>query len=475
MRIKKYGKTMVGFLLAAAFISTAGNLLVSGSLLKKEPASEQMAAYVGENGLYLTLLSKGETKQILESKKVRAPKFSDGGNYLAFDCEGMLNVCSLRDGEIRQVAKLKNTEFDWKSDARLIFAGDEGLYEYYPAANVAAPILEDGKVYSDVMCDHLGFVYASRYSREIKEDGEYLYPEGIIQYSFADGSVKMILEGESSNADDMQMGYRPCVAGVSNDGRYVYIWHKPSSGSLTADGVRFGIYDVSAEQLIPPSVETNIGAEEDVYNRSLSEAFALAYRDNFSPNPNNGLQLALNSGSGREMYYNKTIGILDAANDTFCPLTTDGEAAMTPIWLNDGKRIVYSMTAEMDLYNILEQGGDTQMNLWGQWFGQPHHLYQADVASGERIPLTDGEYFDFAPRELANGDIIFVRRELGGFEREEQEYADTKEYALYLLKEGNITKISEPLALKDGYAANGFYGHMDTAMVFDIYGGVSAY
>lgn len=175
------------------------------------------------------------------------------------------------------------------------------------------------------------------------------------------------------------------------------------------------------------------------------------------------------------MYQNKTAGILDIEANTFTALQPEGLVAMTPLWLRDGRRILYSATEELDLRSYLE--GDTMLNLWSKWYGQPHNLYQADTKTGKFQKLTDSPDFDFAPTELANGDIVFIRRKSGGFIHitagQSSSYEDQGEYGLWVLRDGTEELLCSGIGMQNTYASPGFYGHEATERIFDIYTGMS--
>ena len=80
---------------------------------------------------------------------------------------------------------------------------------------------------------------------------------------------------------------------------------------------------------------------------------------------------------------------------------------MQPEVTHDGQRILFSFCAT-------DRAPEDMFN--GDW-SRHYHIYEMDRDGTYVKQLTDGDYDDFAPKELPNGQIMFVSTRRGGFHR----------------------------------------------------------
>lgn len=212
-----------------------------------------------------------------------------------------------------------------------------------------------------MVSDKKGNIYGNVYRYYTKDDGQYIEPKGLIRYDLALAKESLIIPARPWDDEKGDSGLNPLVAGISKDGEFIYIWCKSRAGSLNADGVPFGVYDVKNNKFI---------SYDD------KQIFALAYKDNFAINPVDGKMPVINNGGVREMNVNKTIGTIDAINGTFNPIlpenmiattndeysmTAKGMVTMTPSFSPDGKKVIYSAA---------NANSDAE-----QWLKAPHNIY----------------------------------------------------------------------------------------------------
>ena len=198
---------------------------------------------------------------------------------------------------------------------------------------------------------------------------------------------------------------------------------------MSADITEFAVYDILNSKFIE-------------FNND--NAYALAYKDNISQNPVNSNLVALNSGIYRDMFSNKTLGILNTENNTFTNLLPENQVSMTPCYSGDGKNILYSGAKMLEYKN-----DDT--NLLKIWKSEPHNIYEVNAETQKITQITNGKYFDFMPKYLSDNEILFVR-------------GDGDSFSLWKIKDGVETKLGDSL-----YANSWYYGHYKTEMIMDVF------
>lgn len=434
--------------LVTALLLTSTGVFAAGGRLSG--GTQPLAVYTAADGLYAVRLDTGASpRRLYAGTNIRSPRLSPDGRRAAFTAGSDLFVCRT-DGLGRAVRVAgavnpdasRNTQYAWHSSADLVYATeDTGLYWYNTWLNHSIKVSGGDGYYSNLHA-HGGYAYAEKWVKWSEGDSEYAYSAGIVQIQLSDGLETMLVEGRRSTLDNI--GFSPAISSLSPDGRYLYIWRKPASGSLSSDGVSFGAYDLAERRYLP------CGGDDETFASWDDPLVALAYPDNIAPDPTNSSRVAFNSGGDRMMIYNKAAGVLDIAGCSFHRLLPEGQVSMTPAFAPDGKSILYSATAELDDMHASE-------NTNAAWMAQPHNIYRAELATGEITPVTQGDTYDFAPTELPCGEVLFLRRE-------------DEALSLWLTQDGVQTCLA--CGLGDPQDQNReFYWHIQTGRILDIYKG----
>ncbi|OOM62392.1 protein TolB [Clostridium beijerinckii] len=304
-------------------------------------------------------------------------------------------------------------------------------------------IIRDEYDYFNINCDSKNKVYANKQLETTTDKGKTIKSIGVISYDLDTKEEKVILEGKEGNNKEIgeqytvselfeSIGSRPNVERISSDDRYMYVWNKPNSGSMSADMTEFAVYDLLNNKVI----ENN-------------NIIALAYKDNISQNPVDSSIVAVNNGEYREMYSNKTLGIFDIKANKFTTLIPENQVSMTPCYSDDGKNILYSSA------QVLEDINNSQ-NL-KTWESEPHYIYQVNTETKEITQITNNKSFDFMPKYLSENQILFVRK-------------DGDSFSLWKTKDGVETKLANSLSFRStSYTNTWYYGHYKTENVIDVY------
>ena len=394
---------------------------------------------------------------MIKERQIKLPIISRDGSYVAYIKNDDLYTCNIKTHEIEEVSK-DIESYDWDSKGDLIYSTkDKGILMYNTNTSKSTNIISNEYKYYNINCDSKNKIYANKEYEYTK--GDFLYGKalGIISYDLDSKSEKLILkskpstntklEENSTNAQILaSLGSTPTVSQISNDNKYIYIWNEPNSASTASDITEFAVYDILNNKYI----EFNNG-DKDLDLENGSGIYALAYKDNISQNPVNSSIVALNAGTGRDMFSNKTLGILNTDNNTFTSLLPENQVSMTPSYSEDGKNILYSGAKALD-------GKDVNSSL-KTWQSQPHNIYEVNTETQKIIQITNGKYFDFMPKYLSNNEILFVR-------------GDGDSFSLWKTKDGVETKLGDSLSFNSGdeaYTDSWYYGHYKTEMVIDIF------
>jgi len=443
---KKSRKLIVGISLIATIVFTstgvfAANNITSNSINK----SDEFAVFVTNDGLYMSELKENKPVKLDEGiAEIKLPIISRDGLYVAYMKKDALYVCNIKTNEKVEVAK--NIEsYDWDSKSELIYSTENtGISMYNISTKKSEDIINNEYKYYNIKCDSKNKIYANK--RSEYTEGKTLNSKalGIISYDLDNKSEKLILEGKTGTDKELEEGYTnsdifeslgstPTISQISNDDKYIYIWNAPKAGSASADMTEYAVYDILNNKFIE-------------FNKD--NAYALAYKNNISQNPVNSKLVALNSGVGRDMFSNKTLGILDTDNNTFTNLLPENQVSMTPYYSDDGKNILYSGATALNEKNV-----NSSLKTWKS---ESHNIYEVNAETHKITQITNGNYFDFMPQYLSNNEILFVR-------------GDGDSFNLWKIKDGVETKVGDSLNFNSEYASSWYYGHYKTEMIMDVF------
>lgn len=446
---KKSKKIVVCISLMVTMIFTSTSLLASKTVFAsnsdtaKSAKGAEFAVFVSDDGLYMSELKENNPILLDKNEKIKLPKISKDGLYVAYTKEDNLYICNIETREVIEVAK--NVEsYDWNNSGNLICSSkNAGMSMYNTNTKKLVDIISNEYDYFNINCDSKNKVYANKQLETTTDKGKTIKSIGIISYDLDIKEEKVILEGKEGNNKEIgeqytaselfeSIGSRPNVERISSDDRYMYVWNKPNSGSMSADMTGFAVYDLLNNKFI----ENN-------------NMIALAYKDNISQNPVDSSIVAVNNGEYRDMYSNKTLGIFDIKANKFTSLIPENQVSMTPCYSDDGKNILYSSA------QILEDINNSQ-NL-KTWESELHYIYQVNTETKEVTRITNNKSFDFMPKYLSENQILFVRK-------------DGDSFSLWKTKDGVETKLADSLNFKTtSYTNTWYYGHYETENVIDVY------
>jgi hypothetical protein len=396
-------------------------------------------------------LKENNPVKLDDGVQIKEPEISKDGSYVAYTKDDNLFVCNISTKEKQEVAKAI-LGYDFGSKGELIYStNNTGMSKYNADTKKSTNIISNEYKYYNIYCDSKNKVYANKKQEHTEGKDSYSKSLGIISFDLDSNSEKLLLESKEAGNEEIEnthtnsemlaaIGSTPTIYGLSNDDKYIYIWNKPNSGSLSSDITEFVIYDIENNKLIE-------GGNND--NAQDKNVYGLAYKNNVSQNPLNSKLIAVNAGQYRDMFNNKALGVFNIDANKFVNLLPENQVSMTPAYSKDGKSILYSSS------NKLEYKKDGE-NLLKTWKNAPHNIYEINLENQKVTQLTNGKYFDFMPVDLENNEVLFVR-------------ADVDSFSLMKIKDGVETKLGDSLSFQKAYTNTSYYGHYKTEMVIDVF------
>lgn len=425
-RLKERMQAIMGYKQASkkaraltAALLTAGiavSLLAEGCVANQTGANAreqaQEAVYVGEDGLRLLNLQDGESVLLDSEGQIRAPKLSTKGSYAAYIKDDALYLVDTKGGTPEWVAKGEQ-DYCWYDDTSLLYSSQDyeafdGIHRIHGNTRQSETYGDPKFMYADLTTDHEGRIFARKSQVVHGDEGTKVPPYGIISLSMESGEEETLVEAISYEDERYQLGasYAPQIEGISKDSRYLYIWDRTASGSMSADGMRVGIYDLKERiymRMVEGSLVTGPITPEEPWDQYILQNSA-----NLSASPLNPLLLAANLGAGREMTHDKQLGLLDFEEGTESILTDSKQATETVRFSLDGKSVYYASGQALTDEEQMLDGEEAQK----LWHSREHSIYRMDLESGQTAQVTKG-HFDLLPFEIKPGAILFLRYESG--------------------------------------------------------------
>jgi Antirepressor regulating drug resistance, predicted signal transduction N-terminal membrane component len=443
----------LSLIVAILFTSTsvfAANNITSNSSNKLNESSaiakvNDFAVFVADDGLYMSELKDNNPVKLDEGAQIKKPVISKDGLFVAYIKDDNLFVCNISTKEKQEVAKaILGYNFDNKGE--LIYStNNTGMSKYNADTKKSTNIISNEYKYYNIYCDSKNKVYANKKLEHTEGKDTYSKSLGIISFDLDSNSEKVLLESKEAGNEEIgenytnsqmlvAIGSTPTIYGLSNDDKYIYIWNKPNSGSMSSDITEFVVYDIENSKLIE-------GGNND--NLKDNNVYGLAYKNNISQNPLNSKLIAVNAGQNRDMFDNKTLGVFNIDTNKFVNLLPENQVSMTPAYSKDGKSILYSSSNKLEYKNDKE-------NLLKTWQSAPHNIYEINLENQK------GKNFDFMPVDLDNNEVLFVR-------------ADGDSFSLMKTKDGVETKLGDSLSFQKAYTNTWYYGHYKTEMIIDVF------
>lgn len=304
------------------------------------------------------------------------PLISNNKEMVAYqDKDSNLYVSSLINRDMSLIKLEGVKDYIWHEN-HLIFSKNEGnVYELAPDKNQVSLFLERaGYVYDELAMNNQGVLFAKKYAKVPK----YNWPIGIVEYDTKSLDESILIGYEP--VTKTSIGFNPSIAKLSSDGNLIYIWCKPNSGSITADGVNLGMYDRSSDTFV-----------------KFEQITMLVYPDSLAVSPISNDTVALIQGEGRFMNDNKHLELFNVKTQELISITSNGIVAMSPVFSHDGTKLYYSAGIEMPKESKPFEIGRNQ-------------LYIYDLITKKTTQLTEGKKtFDFYPQEIENNEVVFLR------------------------------------------------------------------
>lgn len=440
-----------------AVLALTGVMIVSGGITKAFAGTnvsmdnkkditqnnKNLSVVVKEKSLSVIDMLNGQEKEVDRDGEFKSPRISEQGINVAYIKDKSLYIGENLLENKKTVVKVNDEpiSYAWKDKNTLIYSLYKGgVYEFNLKDKVTKVYIDSQDRYKNMVLGKDGKVYGEKYYDYVKDGQQYSAPKGLISYDPINKKEEVIIEPRSFNEEKNDLGLVPVVSKISSDGRYIYIWMKSRSGSMNADGVGIGVYDIDTKKLT---------------TFDNKDALVLAYNDNIAINPIDNSTVVLNNGGLRDMNRNKTLVMANVIKGTWEEIlpknmistsgvygdVIKGITTMTPSFSPDGKKVIYS--------------GAIAMESGIQWEKAVHNIYSVDLENKKVEQITVSSGFDFAPTYIDNGEAIaFLRK------------ASDKVFELW-----KIEGVKEKCLVKDIKIDDNsfYYGHYNLDGVMDFY------
>jgi len=398
------------------------------------PAKLGRIAYIERDGLWVRQLPDGVPQRLVNAGKMKSPKFSPSGDWIACYRDDVLHVVRI-DGSGWQ--RLVETEqgsqapgFQWCASGDRLLVGVESGLELFTAAEGwrrSARKLAGAELPVVFSPDGTEMVYGDAVTVGRGPGGEDMRNGRLCRISLEKGSRPVVL------SSDYLAGKVPCL--WTRRGDFVLYWEDPDfSGSAMSDGLE--LFRIPAGGGTAQSLHVS----------------TLVHQNMFSL----GRKLAISTGGGRFEWQEKRIAVIDPEGSDLSYLTDGSMAAVCPAWSPDGAAVAYS-AAPGPTDPIGVSGGDEARELLSK---------RRIFVNGTRL-TNDSRYRDEEPMWSADGSrLLFCR------------IAEDDSKTLWLMKAdgSEAARVAGPLYLDPGPLGVddswfGYYGYIEWHDMFDWFRG----
>ena len=404
----------------------------------KENKKTEIAVVIREDGIWAVNINNLVEKMMLNrGKGYREPIISEDGYVTYRDINSKLYITKLDFKKNIDNISVDDsvTAYQWDKDGKLIYSKSTGGSYIFQIKDHTKEVLTQGEeFYTQILLGKDNSLFATKNIMKKIDSDSYTSPLGIVKLDLVSKKEKLVVPYIPINSQNDDLGLNPKMAAISVNGTNLFVWCRPNSASMTADGVPIGIYNDQSNKC------------KEVLNEDI---IVLTYQDMMSVSPIDDNLVAIINGRYRFMGINKTLGIFNVEDESLKKITKEGEVAMTPSYSSDGKRIIYSASIPNE-----------NLQQWEQSDNQ--HIYEVNLENNEISKLTgSASGWDFYPKYINNdSEFIFIRKD--------------KENKLSLIKgdkEGNDQIIIDGILNEEDGVANNeyywYYGHYDIEKVFD--------
>lgn len=423
-------------------ILLSGFIISCGVLPNNADQSSPLITYIKEDGLYYSYINDGKETIIHMGTGFLNPIISKMGSYIAYTHGDNLYICDILEFKSEKIDSTV-ISYDWVDDGTIVYSTDNGGLTKLNLITGESVVQNDDYKYDNLHYGKDNMIYGQRILEWSNEQGEYGTNIGIVEINVDNLKMGLIIDGIKSS-DDV-IGYDPTIFDISEDGRYIYIMEKFSSGSMSADFGSLGVYD---------TVEKTHTAFEDIYENkdwSNDDLVVLPRKNNLSINPKDGSMISIINGGNREMIRDKEVVLLNVQKDmTYKTINFMDKdlVAMSPKFTEDGKKILFSATNE-----IVVNGKVDDNKAFEDWYNQPHDIYEYDIDSSKVNKVTEGTSFDFMPISITSKTILFARHNGD----------NNSNFSIIKITDGKEEVVADNVIFKDQ-----FYGNIRTENSFDI-------
>ena len=390
-------------------------------------------AYVQGGDIWVRAIPSGLPQRLTTDGRNASPRWSPTGGWLAFrKAEGQVWLMREDGTDARPLSGGAIVgEFAWSPrDERLAYAtgaGDLRLAD--PEASQPVTLIQrraDNRGPNEIgrmawRSDGAEIAFEWRELQETQAGSG----GGIWRVSLETGRTAELYRGEA------------ILAGWSGDDAAVLFWEGSAVSSSLTEGLPLLVAPLEGSLSRQPIATT------------------LTYRDFVAPAPDGTNRVALISGTGRGVWTNKTLRVVDVVGREQVTLTPPGQAASSPVWSPDGQQLAY-VSAPDRRVDPLETGDAAQREL-----AQRRLLVVDAAAAGQPRALTDNPaYRDEQPDWSSDGEqVLFARLDTEG------------RASLWLVSSqgGEPRRVVDELSPSPDWL--GYYGHIEWERLYDWWRG----